>query len=190
MGQSPLPHMHLEEEMWVPDDVESFTREHEAIVFFRLRIKRKTEYEAYQKVHAEESQKTSQSTEVTDTTNVTEMTEPAIAASPALEKRSEAEVVSSTETLPTQKKEPNKPRISAKMRLASRQEFHDTYLVKVVTKNGSPVTIASDVMKRLYRICQLSGDHRACPTYLVNNILLEVIEAIEAEAKSWGSLQL
>lgn len=80
-------------------------------------------------------------------------------------------------------------RISAKMRLASRQEFHDAYLVKVVTKDGYPVTIARELMKRLYWICQSSGDHRACPTYLINNLLLELIDAMEAAAKEWADLK-
>lgn len=79
-------------------------------------------------------------------------------------------------------------RISAKMRRASRQEFHDSYLVKTDTKEGSPITIAPDLLKRAYRICRLSGDHRARPTYLINNLLREFLDTIEPDTAGWSEL--
>lgn len=77
-------------------------------------------------------------------------------------------------------------RISAKMRRASRQEFHDAYLVKTDTKGGKPITISADLIKRLYRICARSGDYRACPTYLVNNLLMEILDVIEPDTEGWA----
>lgn len=79
-------------------------------------------------------------------------------------------------------------RISAKMRRASRQEFHDVYLVKTDTKGGKPITISANLIKRLYRICARSGDYRACPTYLVNNLLAEILDAIEPDTEGWADL--
>lgn len=79
-------------------------------------------------------------------------------------------------------------RISAKMRRASRQEFHDAYLVKTDTKGGKPITISADLIKRLYRICARSGDYRACPTYLVNNLLVEILDIIEPDTEGWADL--
>lgn len=79
-------------------------------------------------------------------------------------------------------------RISAKMRRASRQEFHDTYLVKTDTKGGKPITISANLIKRLYRICARSGDYHACPTYLVNNLLMEILDIIEPDTEGWADL--
>lgn len=79
-------------------------------------------------------------------------------------------------------------RISAKMRRASRQEFHDAYLVKTDTKGGRPITISADLIRRLYRICARSGDYRTCPTYLVNNLLSEILDIIEPETEGWADL--
>lgn len=79
-------------------------------------------------------------------------------------------------------------RISAKMRRASRQEFHDSYLVKIDTKGGKPITISAHLIKRLYRICARSGDYRACPTYLVNNLLVEILDIIEPDTEGWADL--
>lgn len=79
-------------------------------------------------------------------------------------------------------------RISAKMRRASRQEFHDAYLVKTDTKGGKPITISANLIKRLYRICARSGDYRACPTYLVNNLLTEILDVIEPDTEGWADL--
>ena len=79
-------------------------------------------------------------------------------------------------------------RISAKMRRASRQEFHDAYLVKTDTKGGKPITISADLIKRLYRICVRSGDYRACPTYLVNNLLMKILDIIEPDTEGWADL--
>lgn len=83
---------------------------------------------------------------------------------------------------------PKATRISAKMRRASRKEFHDTYLVKTDTKNGKPITIAADLVERAYRICARSGDNRTCPTYLFNNLLREVLDAIEPDTEDWDTL--
>lgn len=79
-------------------------------------------------------------------------------------------------------------RISAKMRRTSRQEFHDAYLVKTNTKGGKPITISADLIRRLYRICARSGDYRTCPTYLVNNLLSEILDIIEPETEGWADL--
>lgn len=79
-------------------------------------------------------------------------------------------------------------RISAKMRRASREEFHDAYLVKTDTKGGKPITISANLIKRLYRICARSGDYRACPTYLVNNLLMEILDIIEPDTEGWADL--
>lgn len=79
-------------------------------------------------------------------------------------------------------------RISAKMRRASRQEFHDAYLVKIDTKGGKPITVSANLIKRLYRICARSGDYRACPTYLVNNLLSEILDVIEPNTEGWADL--
>lgn len=83
---------------------------------------------------------------------------------------------------------PKATRVSAKMRRASRKEFHDTYLVKTDTKNGKPITIATDLVERAYRICARSGDYRTCPTYLFNNLLREVLDAIEPDTEDWATL--
>ncbi len=83
---------------------------------------------------------------------------------------------------------PKVTRVSAKMRRASRKEFHDTYLVKTDTKNGKPITIAADLVERAYRICARSGDYRTCPTYLFNNLLREVLDAIESDTEGWATL--
>lgn len=79
-------------------------------------------------------------------------------------------------------------RISSKMRRASRQEFHDAYLVKTDTKGGKPITISAELIRRLYRICAQSGDYRTCPTYLVNNLLSEILDIIEPETEGWADL--
>lgn len=79
-------------------------------------------------------------------------------------------------------------RISAKMRRASRQEFHDAYLVKTNTKGGKPITISADLIRRMYRICARSCDYRTCPTYLVNNLLSEILDIIEPETEGWADL--
>lgn len=83
---------------------------------------------------------------------------------------------------------PKATRVSAKMRRASRKEFHDTYLVKTDTKGGKPITIAADLLERAYRICARSGDYRTCPTYLFNNLLREVLDAIEPDTEDWATL--
>lgn len=83
---------------------------------------------------------------------------------------------------------PKASRISAKMRKATRDEFHDAYLVKTDTKGGSPITIAPDVLKFAYRVCSLSGDHKARPTYLINNLLREIFKELESDINEWSKL--
>lgn len=79
-------------------------------------------------------------------------------------------------------------RISAKMRRATRAEFCAAYVGKVNTKGGKPIAILPTIMDRLYRLCNLSGDRNACPTYIINNLLSEFLDAVEPEAKKWGAL--
>lgn len=86
---------------------------------------------------------------------------------------------------PLQKKS---TRISAKMRRATLGEFHDSYLIKTSTKDGSPITIAPDLIKMAYRICALSGDHKARPTYLINNLLREIFKEMEPDISEWSKL--
>ncbi len=114
-------------------------------------------------------------TEVITTTDATIMTTP-----------DKAEAQSNAADTPTVTGKAT--RISAKMRRASRQEFHDAYLVKTDTKGGKPITISANLIKRLYRICARSGDYRACPTYLVNNLLMEVLDVIEHDTEGWADL--
>ena len=83
---------------------------------------------------------------------------------------------------------PKVSRISAKMRKATRDEFHDAYLVKTDTKGGSPITIAPDDLQFAYRVCSLSGDHKARPTYLINNLLREIFNGMEAAIMEWSKL--
>lgn len=91
----------------------------------------------------------------------------------------------STDKKPSQKKP---TRISAKMRRATLGDFHDSYLVKTSTKDGSPITIAPDLIKMAYRICALSGDHKARPTYLINNLLREIFKEMEQDISEWSKL--
>lgn len=79
-------------------------------------------------------------------------------------------------------------RISAKMRKATRAEFCEAYTAKVDTKGGKPISIAPAIIERLYRVCSLSGDRNACPTYIINNLLSEFLDAVDPEAKKWGLL--
>lgn len=126
--------------------------------------------------------------ETTDVAEVTEVTEVTIVdkvnASP------KSEVSDSNRDTPC-KEQPipiKQSRISAKMRKATRSEFCEAYTGKVDTKKGKPISIAPSIMERLYRLCSLSGDHNACPTYVINNLLLEFLDAVEPEAKKWGAL--
>lgn len=96
------------------------------------------------------------------------------------------EEVESTDKKPSQKKP---TRISARMRRAKLADFHDTYLVKTSTKDGSPITIAPDLIKMAYRICALSGDHKARPTYLINNLLREIFKVMEPDISEWSKLE-
>lgn len=98
--------------------------------------------------------------------------------------------VNEEETEPIDKKPPKKKltRISAKMRRAKLADFHDSYLVKTSTKDGSPITIAPDLIKMAYRICALSGDHKARPTYLINNLLREIFKEMEPDISEWSKL--
>ena len=79
-------------------------------------------------------------------------------------------------------------RISAKMRRATRAEFCAAYTRKVDTKKGKPIAITVFNIKRLYRLCNLSGVHNTCPTYIINNLLSEFLDAMEPESKRWGDL--
>lgn len=98
--------------------------------------------------------------------------------------------VNEEETEPIDKKQPKKKstRISARMRRATLGEFHDSYLVKTSTKDGSPITISPDLIKMAYRICALSGDHKARPTYLINNLLREIFKEMEPDISEWSKL--
>ncbi len=99
-------------------------------------------------------------------------------------------VVNKEEEVSTDKKSPQKKptRISARMRRATLGEFHDSYLIKTSTKDGSPITIAPDLIKMAYRICALSGDHKARPTYLINNLLREIFKELEPDIAEWSKL--
>ena len=90
-------------------------------------------------------------------TNATIMTE--------VDTVNEVSGVNKEEEVSTDKKPLKKrpTRISTKMRRATLGEFHDSYLIKTSTKDGSPITIAPDLIKMAYRICALSGDHKARP---------------------------
>ena len=63
-----------------------------------------------------------------------------------------------------------------------------SYLIKTSTKDGSPITIAPDLIKMAYRICALSGDHKARPTYLINNLLREIFKELEPDISEWSKL--
>lgn len=80
---------------------------------------------------------------------------------------------------------PKTTRISAKMRKRSREEFCEFYLKKCDTKHGKPITIEPELMERLYKLCLLTGDRYACPTYLINNLLKEIIPTFEEHADGW-----
>lgn len=118
--------------------------------------------------------------EVETPTEVIKVTEPTIMTEPDKVESRQKPTDATTTTKTT--------RISAKMRRASRQEFHDAYLVKTDTKGGKPITISADLIRRLYRICARSGDYRTCPTYLVNNLLSEILDIIEPETEGWADL--
>lgn len=118
--------------------------------------------------------------EVETPTEVITVTEPTIMTEPDKVESRQKPTDATTTTKAT--------RISAKMRRASRQEFHDAYLVKTDTKGGKPITISADLIRRLYRICARSGDYRTCPTYLVNNLLSEILDIIEPETEGWADL--
>ena len=128
-----------------------------------------------------ESDSTS-TTKSTLSTNATIMTE--------VDTVNEVSGINKEEEVSTDKKPFKKrpTRISAKMRRATRDEFHDTYLVKTSTKDGSPITIAPDLIKTAYRICSLSGDHKARPTYLINNLLREIFKELEPDISEWSKL--
>lgn len=118
--------------------------------------------------------------EVETPTEVITVTEPTIMTEPDKVESRQKPADATTTTKAT--------RISAKMRRASRQEFHDAYLVKTDTKGGKPIIISADLIRRLYRICARSGDYRTCPTYLVNNLLSEILDIIEPETEGWADL--
>ena len=115
-------------------------------------------------------------------TNATIMTE--------VDTVNEVSGVNKEEEVSTDKKPLKKrpTRISTKMRRATLGEFHDSYLIKTSTKDGSPITIAPDLIKMAYRICALSGDHKARPTYLINNLLREIFKELEPDISEWSKL--
>lgn len=115
-------------------------------------------------------------------TNATIMTE--------VDTVNEVTVVDMEEADPTDRKPLQKKstRISAKMRRTKLADFHDSYLIKTSTKDGSPITIAPDLIKMAYRICALSGDHKARPTYLINNLLREIFKEMEPDISEWSKL--
>ena len=115
-------------------------------------------------------------------TNATIMTE--------VDTANEVSDVNEEEEVSTDKKAPIKKhtRISARMRRAKLADFRDSYLVKTSTKDGSPITIGPDIIKTAYRICALSGDHKARPTYLINNLLREIFKEMEPDISEWSKL--
>lgn len=131
---------------------------------------------------AERESDSTSATKSTLSTNATIMTE--------VDTVNEVSDVNEGETEPIDKKQPKKKptRISAKMRRETLGEFHDSYLVKTSTKDGSPITIAPDLIKTAYRICALSGDHKARPTYLINNLLREIFKELEPDIAEWSKL--
>lgn len=137
----------------------------------------------------------SENEEVIETTNATMTADAAIVNNMAEVTNAEVEPMKknseSKNEPPPQTPQPATPkasRISAKMRKATRDEFHDAYLVKTDTKGGSPITIAPDVLQFAYRVCSVSGDHRARPTYLINNLLREIFKGLEADIQEWSKL--
>lgn len=125
--------------------------------------------------------------------------EPATVIEESTEVIEPTEVITATEATTTEKSEETTPkeavsketsppkatRISAKMRKRSRDEFCEFYLRKCDTKLGKPITIEPELMDRLYNICLLAGVRNACPTYLVNNLIREIISTWEEQAKGW-----
>ena len=143
------------------------------------------EYEAKRVAVEEMAERESNSTSAAESalsTNATIMTE--------VDTVNEVSGVNKEEEMSTDKKPPKKKstRISAKMRRATLGEFHDSYLIKTSTKDGSPITIAPDLIKMAYRICALSGDHKARPTYLINNLLREIFKKMEPDISEWSKL--
>lgn len=143
------------------------------------------EYEAKRAADGEMAERESDSTSAAKSalsTNATIMTE--------VDTVNEVSGVNKEEEMSTDKKPPKKKstRISARMRRATLGEFHDSYLIKTSTKDGSPITIAPDLIKMAYRICALSGDHKARPTYLINNLLREIFKEMEPDISEWSKL--
>lgn len=133
----------------------------------------------------DEKQNLEEGAEVTDAVKVTETTVAAKAVDAPVEKSTtEPKSAQADESPPTVKT----TRISAKMRRATRAEFCAAYFGKVNTKGGKPIAILPTIMDRLYRLCTLSGDRHACPTYIINNLLSEFLDAVEPESKRWGAL--
>ena len=125
-------------------------------------------------------------TKVTKTTDMVEVTEATYAPNASPQEAENEPKVSQLDEPSVSIAKPT--RISAKMRRATRAEFCDAYTGKVDTKKGKPIAITASNMKRLYRLCNLSGDRNACPTYIINNLLSEFLDAVEPESKRWGEL--
>lgn len=142
--------------------------------------KKSTEDKAADATQTNEANKVNKATMTIEVNEVTEASEK-VEAGNCIEDKNPSQA-------PSQSQSAKATRVSAKMRRASRQEFHDAYLGKTDTKGGSPITIAPDVIKTAYRICSLSGNHRARPTYLINNLLREFFKAIEADIADWSKL--
>lgn len=126
--------------------------------------------------------------ETTDVAEVTEVTVVTIADKVNDSPKSEVLDSSRNSSCQEQPVPMKATRISAKMLKATRSEFCEAYTGKVDTKKGKPISIAPSIMERLYRLCSLSGDRNACPTYVINNLLLEFLDVVEPEAKKWGAL--
>ena len=76
-------------------------------------------------------------------------------------------------------------RVSARMRRASRDEVCAILTPKVDSKGGSPITISAEVLRLVRKIVLKSGDFRTCPTYVINNLLLVVLQDMEDEINGW-----
>lgn len=138
-------------------------------------------------VVATETAVTATTVDVTETVESTTMTKSARPVTPAETVTTDKVTDTTHETAIGEQsaKSLKSTRISGRMRRASRDEFCGTYTRKVDTKGGSPITIASDILKMAHVICAKSGNYKSCPTYVINNILRTVFEDMADEIKSW-----
>ena len=128
-----------------------------------------------------ESDSTS-ATKSTLSTNATIMTE--------VDTVNEVSGVNKEEEVSTDKKPPQKrlTRISARMRRAKLADFHDFYLVKTSTKDGSPITISPTSSKWPIGFVLSQATTKARPTYLINNLLREIFKEMEPDISEWSKL--